>query len=136
MEISRSPRPGGSSKYASTEVPGGATKLSSLPLQVNDIAKAHKLVPVLSTMQYSEYHGGAYDPSEKYTYQDLEQPHHDDLINKKTIMTVDEMCRLKMLDWSSKVSRGFTTSGSSHSFVATTASITSTSAPDGRLLQN
>lgn len=65
-----------------------------------------ELVSVILAMHDTET-GGAYDPGKKFTYPAQEkQPSNDDSCTKKEKKTliVDDDCRTRMLEWSSKVS--------------------------------
>ena len=65
-----------------------------------------ELVSVILAMHDTET-GGAYDPGKKFTYPAQEkQPTNDDSCTKKEKKTliVDDDCRTRMLEWSSKVS--------------------------------
>ena len=65
-----------------------------------------ELVSVILAMHDTET-GGAYDPGKKFTYPEQEkQPSNDDSCTKKEKKTliVDDDCRTRMLEWSSKVS--------------------------------
>ena len=64
-----------------------------------------ELVSVILAMHETET-GGAYDPGQKFTYPEQEkQPPNDECTkrNKKSLI-VDDGCRTRMLEWSSKVS--------------------------------
>ena len=103
-------RPGSSSsindtsaaKDTSSHTTDTSGEVSTLPLHQQDVVH-DELVSILSTMQDIETNG-AYKPSGKFLYPELdEQPCNSTGTEKKNLI-VDDVCRVRMLDWSSKVS--------------------------------
>lgn len=73
---------------------------ASVKLCEND--KMAELTSIISAMQEKERDGGIYDPSRKFAYQTGRQP-QDDLFGTKVSPMVDENCRARMLEWSTKM---------------------------------
>lgn len=92
----------GTSTMASpTEAPSGRVELPEQPEYTKMACLESELFTIISTMQTSEENGATYDPSCRFAYRTDELPSGDD---EDTISSsVNQRCRYKMLDWSSKV---------------------------------
>lgn len=90
------------SKDVSSHTTDTLGEVSTLPLHQQDIVH-DELVSILSAMQDTETNG-AYKPSGKFVYPELDEQLSNSTATEKKNLIVDDVCRVRMLDWSAKVS--------------------------------